>query len=208
MTGDSPMNEPRLSLMDTAELLKSGGVVIMGTDTLPGFHCLCDDVSGLGRIAAAKGRSPDKPLLVLAADLEMARLVTGELSPEQLEYCRRCWPGPFSLVLPAADHLPPELLAGGSTVAVRVPRHQALVDLLRLVGEPLASTSVNLEGEEPARDMDQAAAFARSVDGIIELGPAGGTGTGGAVSSAVVDVTCWPPRVLRSGPETPPNVIS
>ncbi len=198
-----------LSLKDTAAVLRAGGVAILGTDTLPGLHCLCRDAAALRRIAEIKGRSPDKPLLVLAADLDQALGMTGPLDECQEAHCRACWPGPFSLILPAGAGLPRELTAGGGTVAVRVPRVPDLVELLRLVGSPLASTSVNREGEPAAASLEQAEAFAALVDGCWRPGrdrSRGQEGNHAPLSSAVVDLTCRPPRVLREGPEQLPKV--
>ena len=196
------MCESPNSLSDTADVLRAGGVAILGTDTLPGFHCLCRDVAALGRIAALKGRRPDKPLLVLAADMAQVQQVVAGLEPHQEAFCRACWPGPFSLILPAVPALPRELIGTGNTVAVRVPRLPALVKLLQKVGGPLASTSVNREGESPARSLAETGPFQARVDAVWQ----GERSVGPPVSSAVIDATCRPPRVLREGPEQPPKV--
>jgi L-threonylcarbamoyladenylate synthase len=194
------------ALLDTreaAERLGAGGVLLLQTDTLPGFHCRADDPQAAGRIARIKGRSPDKPLLVLAADLHQAGLVLGSLDRRQRGFCRACWPGPFSLILPASAGMPREVTAGSGTVAVRVPEPESLRQLLRLVGFPLVSTSVNREGEPPALDLDAALdGFSDEVDGAwrAEDAPAGP-----GVSSALADLTVWPPRVLRPGPRPLPE---
>ena len=179
-------------------LLKSGGVLLLGTDTLPGFHCRADLPESMARIQALKGRESRKSMLVLAGSAEQAGLVTGALEDRQAAYCRRCWPGPFSLILPAAD---------GETVAVRVPALESLCSLVLAVGFPLVSTSANLSGERPCVDLEDAwAAFAAQVDGAWNPRESFGEGAGAKPSgpSALIDVTTWPPVQLRQGPLNPP----
>lgn len=197
----------RLTPDAAAVALRQGGVVILTTDTLPGFHCRADRPEAVERIARLKSRSPGQPLLVLAADLRQAGQVLGVLSRKQREFCHRCWPGPFSLVLPAAVDLGEAVTAGSGTVAVRVPDLPELRDLLLAVGHPLVSTSVNRAGEPPAATLEAAeAGFAAAVDGSFLCCPPMGRPAAAGVPSALVDVTCWPPRVLRPGPLPLPDV--
>ena len=197
-----------LTFDDAVGLLKSGGVLLMGTDTLPGFHCRADLAAPVARIQALKFREAGKSLLVLAGSPEQAGLATGVLDARQAAYCRLCWPGPFSLILPAGAGLDPAVNAGGATVAVRVPDLPSLRDLVLAVGFPLVSTSANLAGAAPSGDLESArAAFGDRVDGVWAPSAAGSPSGGArsAVPSALIDVTVWPPVVLRPGPvEAPP----
>ena len=190
---------------EAARLLNDGGVLLLTTDTLPGFHARVDRPDAVRRIAALKGRPGAKPLLVLAASPQAAATVTGDVGQRQWDYARRCWPGPFSLVLPAASHLATEVTGGGATVAVRVPRAAGLVRLLKLAGVPLVSTSANRSGEEPALTLAEAETrYGGEVDGVFDPGD-GGNATGPAPrASALIDLGTWPPRVLREGPEPAP----
>jgi L-threonylcarbamoyladenylate synthase len=199
-----------LLAFDTAAgLLKSGGVLLLATDTLPGFHCRADLPDPVARILALKGRRAETPLLVLAGSAEQAALVTGPLDDRQSAYCRRCWPGPFSLILPAGGELSPSVNAGGETVAVRVPGVESLRSLVLSVGFPLVSTSANRSGDSPCTDLEAArAAFEDVVDGVWKprelLSAAADSGRIGP--SALIDVTTWPPVQLRQGPRNSPPV--
>lgn len=189
---------------EAARILAAGGVILADTDTLPGFHCRADRPEAVGRIASLKGRPADKAMLVLAADFPQAGLVLGCLNRNQRDFCRRCWPGPYSLVLPAAAAVPVEVTAGSGTVAVRVPDLPPLVEMLRLAGVPLVSTSCNRTGRDPARDLAAAEAeFGDQVDGSFACAPAQDRQ---GVSSALADVTVWPPRLLRPGPQPLPEM--
>ncbi|HPF71287.1 MAG TPA: L-threonylcarbamoyladenylate synthase [Candidatus Krumholzibacteria bacterium] len=186
-----------------ARLLAADGVLLLPTDTLPGLHARADRPAAVRRVAALKGRPGDKPLVVIAGSIEAALAVAAPLDAQRLDFARRCWPGPFSLVLPAASDLDPVVTGGGATVAVRVPDRPRLAALLALVGGPLVSTSANRSGEPPAVTLDEAAArFGDLVDGIFDPGdPAQAAGA----ASAVVDLTAWPPQVLRPGPRPLPS---
>jgi L-threonylcarbamoyladenylate synthase len=191
---------PRLDTTDAARRLRAGGVLLLATDTLPGLHARADDPAAVARIFAAKGRDEGKPLLVLAGSQAQARGVTGPWSAAQAAACRRCWPGPFSLILPVGPGIAAAVTAGGGTLAVRVPAWEPLRELLLAVGVPVASTSANLAGTAPAADLAAARAlFADAVAGWWDGD--GGRPAGPPRPSALVDLTAEPFRVLREGPE-------
>nr|MBP9948391.1 Sua5/YciO/YrdC/YwlC family protein [Vicinamibacteria bacterium] len=92
------------------------------------------------------------------------------------------WPGPLTLVVPAAAHLPAELLAGANTVAMRVPASEVACALARTAG-PLVSTSANLAAAPPCLTADQALAAFPAAALVIDVGPLDGA------PSTIVDVT-------------------
>ena len=189
---------PQMTTDAAARCLRAGGVMLLGTDTLPGLHARADDARAVARILAAKGRPDGKPLLVLAGSLAQARSVTGPWEADQAAACARCWPGPFSLILPAAAGLAEAVTAGGATLAVRVPALEELRALLLQVGAPLVSTSANLAGTAPATDLAAAlAAVGAATDGWWQSASPGA----GSAPSAVVDLVTRPFHVLRPGPE-------
>jgi L-threonylcarbamoyladenylate synthase len=107
-------------------------------------------------------------------------------------------------VLPAAPDLPPEVLAGGATVAVRLPDHAWLRGLIRALGEPLAATSANLHGgRDPQTAADVAAQLGDALALIADGGP-----TPGPVPSTIVDCTAAEPRLLRAGALTWERIIA
>ncbi len=187
----------RLNLPDAAAALRCGGVLILATDTLPGLHARADRPRAVERIRLIKGRAAGKPLLVLAASLDQARGVLAPLEPWREGICRRCWPGPFTLILPGGSGTAPCVAAPAGTLAVRVPAAEELRALITAAGFPLVSTSVNRTGEEPCLDLACAeAAYGDLVDGSWSPPDAGGVGA----ASCLVDLADKVPRVLREGP--------
>ena len=189
-----------LSATGAREVLAAGEVVLLNTDTLPGLHARLDRPQGLSRLRECKQREAARPFLVLAASCTDALALLAPAANPWFGYLQRCWPGPFTMILPAAPGSPPAVLAPTGTVAVRVPDRPPLRQLLADVG-PLASTSANAPGEAPARTLREALeafpALAAWDDGAEES-------LAGA-PSALVDLTGDQPRLLRDGPEALPT---
>jgi len=166
---------------------------------LPGLHCRADDAAAIAKIVALKGRDAGKSLLVLAGSFDQARSVLGALNLAQEAACRACWPGPFSLILPAGDGIAKSVTSGRRTLALRVPQRAELRELILELGVTLVSTSVNRAGEPPATSMSIALGqFGGLVDGYWSGRDRSGDSP---KASALVDLTCVPFRVLRPGPE-------
>jgi L-threonylcarbamoyladenylate synthase len=171
-------------------VLRRGGIVAMLSDTVYGLHGVAPAAGA--RLTALKGRSDDKPLLVLLADGAAAAAVTGTPPPPALA---ALWPGPLTIVLPVVQPAPTRVAAGAQTLAVRVPADPALRAIIAAVGAPLYSTSANRAGEPPLGDPAALrAAFGGSVDLVVDDGP-----VTAALPSTIVDVTASPPRVVRAG---------
>ncbi len=189
--------------VEAARLLAGGGVVLLPTDTLPGLHCRADAAAAVARLQALKGRDPARPLLLLCADAEQALGLAAPLAAAALAYARRCWPGPFTLVLPRGAAAPEAACGAELTVACRVPASPELRALVLAAGGPLASTSANRTGEPPCPTLEEAAGLlGERVDAVlVDWLPEAATPPG---PSALLDLSVWPPRLLRRGPCPPP----
>ncbi|MEO8360552.1 MAG: L-threonylcarbamoyladenylate synthase [Vicinamibacteria bacterium] len=154
---------------EIATQLLAGALIIYPTDTLYAIGCLAFNPAALERLRAAKGREGDKPLPVIAADLLQARALTSSWPAAAQKLADVFWPGPLTLILPAAPDLPPQLLAGSTGVAVRVPASGPARLLAGLAG-PLVSTSANLAGQAPCTTVEAAVATFPSVDLIFDVG--------------------------------------
>jgi L-threonylcarbamoyladenylate synthase len=199
MTGAGPLPD----LAAAAAALAGGAVVLLPTDTLPGLHARADYPSALARLTTLKGRAGAKPLVVLAGSLAQAAAVAATTDARQEAFLAHCWPGPFSVVLAARPGVADAVTAGTGTVAVRVPALAWLRDLVLAAGGPLASTSANIAGEPPSRDLATAVArFGEHVAWFAGDSAEAATAAGGP--SALVDLTTWPPRLLREGPRPLP----
>ena len=179
---------------DIATRLHEGALVIYPTDTLYAIGCRALDGAAVARLRVAKGREADKPLPVIVADIRQARSLAACWPEEAQRLADAFWPGPLTLVVPAAATLPPELLAGARTIAVRVPASELARALARFVG-PHVSTSANRAGEAPCVTVDLAAAAFPLATLAFDVGRLEGA------PSTIVDATDLEGgvRILREG---------
>ncbi len=135
----------RISLNLAQAILNSGGVVGVPTETVYGLAARASDAKAVKKIFALKGRPADNPLIVHVARLsQIDQLVT--YRPILLKKLEHLWPGPLTVVLPANLKVIPNVVrAGLRTVAVRIPDHALLCQLIKKVG-PLAAPSANRSG--------------------------------------------------------------
>jgi L-threonylcarbamoyladenylate synthase len=196
-----PLERPEIwaeALQQAVDLLRAGSIVAFPTDTVYGIAADPWNEAALAAIYTAKGRPEGKPLALLVAEVDQVGRLTTEISKEARHLMERFWPGALTLVLPASPDLSPSLLAGRSTLGVRMPDHPVALALLRAFGGPLATTSANLSGEP---DLLTAQAVEATLGSRIPLLLDGGNSPGGAPST-VLDLTVRPPRILRPGPLT------
>lgn len=174
------------------DVLRRGGVAAIPTETFYGLAVDPQSERGVRRVLALKRRGAAKPLLVLfGARRQLTSL--GVVGPAPtLERFFAIWPAPLTVVLGLAAPIPAS--RGAFSLGVRMPAHDALRDLLTLVG-PVTGTSLNRSGEPPCSDADEAA---RLLPGELDVLVDGGR-TPGGLPSTLVDATVDPPLVLREG---------
>ncbi len=130
-----------------ADVLRSGGVVGMPTETVYGLAASIQSDDGLERIFQLKGRPADNPLIVHVGSIDQACALTDDSHAEVLRTVASAfWPGPLTCVVPAAAHIPRRVTAGLGTVAVRMPRHPVALALIAELRCPVAAPSANRSG--------------------------------------------------------------
>lgn len=179
---------------EAAAVLRRGGIVVYPTETLYALGARADDAAALLRLARAKLRPEGKPLPLLAGDLAQV-LQVARLEGAARRAAERFWPGPLTLVLPAAPGLDDAVTAGSGTVGIRIPG-SAVARLLALrAGFALVSTSANpAGGPPPARIAELHPDLLGQVDHVLDGGP-----TPGGPPSTVVRIEGSIVHVLREG---------
>ena len=181
-------------LAELAALLRGGGVAAIPTET---FYALATDprnAVGVERILRAKGRlESQKPLLVLFSEPAQLEGLGVTAPAGGLERYLRLWPAPLTVLLRISHPLP--AAAGEARLAVRVPDHEKLRELLSALGNGLTATSANRSGGEPALDPSAAAALLAGEDAMVIDG---GVLPGGPPSTLAAIEGGWP-VVLRKG---------
>ena len=179
--------------------LGAGGLLAYPTETVYGLgsRARAAEVTALARL---KGRRADKPFLLLVADHAMAEAQGLAFNSAATALARAFWPGPLTLVLPGGSGRLPDVLRGPEGgIAVRWTSHPGMARLVRVLGEPLTSTSANLPGSVPAPGAEAIVRdFAAAVAAGTLLVLDGGV-LGNSPSSTVVDCTQPAPRLIREG---------
>lgn len=134
--------------------LQAGGVIGYPTEAVWGLGCDPASALAVKRVLRLKRRSAAKGMILIAADFAQIWRYIGSLSPEQRQQIRRFWPGPVTLLLPAAARLSPLVRGQHSQVAIRLTRHPIVRQLCRHLQHPLISTSANRAGAVPARSAE------------------------------------------------------
>jgi L-threonylcarbamoyladenylate synthase len=176
-------------------LLREGEVVAFPTDTVYGLGANAFERFAVRQIFAVKERPPDKALPVFIYQIDDLNLVARRVPNQAWPLLQALWPGDLTVVLPKNPALPGDVTAGEETVAVRIPNHPVCLELVTLVGRPLAVTSANLSGQPTPTT---AQAVAEQLQGrlplILDGGPSPTT-----QASSIVDLSVSPPRLLRQG---------
>jgi L-threonylcarbamoyladenylate synthase len=187
------------ALEAAARVLRAGGLVAFPTETFYGLGAHALDEAAVARVFQAKGRPPDKPLLVLVDSLAMVDRVAREVPLRARRLMARYWPGPLTLVLPARGDLPPALTAGTGTIGVRLSGHPVARALVRAVGAPVTAPSANPHGKPSPHTAEEVlAGLVTGVDLVLDGGP-----TPGGPPSTVLDVTGTSAVLLRAGAVVP-----
>jgi L-threonylcarbamoyladenylate synthase len=191
---DAVAPEPDI-IARAADLLRRGGLVAFPTETVYGLGANALDPSAVERIYAAKGRPAYNPLIVHVDGPERVRDVALEWSDRADRLARAFWPGPLTMVLPKQRAIPDSVTAGLPSVAVRVPAHPVARALLAAAAIPVAAPSANRSMRlSPTTGAHVAKSLGDAVDLILDAGP-----TPVGIESTVVDLTTEPPRLLRPG---------
>ncbi|HXW06284.1 MAG TPA: L-threonylcarbamoyladenylate synthase [Vicinamibacterales bacterium] len=187
--------EPEPDRIDRAAgVLRAGGVVLFPTDTLYGIAVDPRQEDAVRRLFEVKGRVEAAAIPLVAATVEQAD-AAGVLGPREQTLARAFWPGPLTVVVPARPGLAPAVLAGGRTVAVRVPAHRVARALAASLGFCVTATSANRSGQPPvAHPAELDADLCARADLILDAGA-----TPGIAPSTIVELTQAGPRLVRPG---------
>lgn len=188
-----PINQSQ-ALSLAADTIRSGGVIAFPTDTVYGIGASAIDKDAIEKLYLVKGRSQDKAIPILLADIEELTQITPTPGGIVQVIMDKFWPGALTLILPLLAGLPSNL-SPTQTIGIRIPDFDLTRELLRHTG-PLAATSANLSGQESARNAEQ---VKENLNGEIDLILDGGNSPGG-VDSTVLDCTKAEPLILRTGP--------
>jgi L-threonylcarbamoyladenylate synthase len=152
------------------EILYSGRVVVIPTDTVYGISALALDKKAVERVYKIKKRRPAKPMISLISNISDLGLFNIKLDEKTKKILRKVWPGKVSVILPCSSAKFHYLHRGTKLLAFRLPKNKKLLKLLSKTG-PLVAPSANPEGFPPAKSIKEAKKYFRNkVDLYVDGG--------------------------------------
>ncbi len=165
------------------------------TETVYGIGARVYDEQAVRRIFSIKVRPESNPLIVHVASVEQVDALVASIPKSAKNLIATFWPGPLTIVLPTSSRVPQVVIAGLTTVAVRMPDHPVALTLIRLLGEAIAAPSANRSGRpSPTTVGHVRREVGNDIDMILD-----GQMCRIGLESTVIDMSTDVPCILRSG---------
>lgn len=118
------------NILAAAQRLAQGRLVAFPTETVYGLGADAENPQAIARIYAAKQRPLNHPVIVhLSPDVDPGYWVK-TLPVQAQKLIAQFWPGPLTLILPRADHIPDAVSGGQDSIGLRCPSHPVAQTLL------------------------------------------------------------------------------
>ncbi len=137
------------------KIIKSGGIGVFPTDTLYGVIGSAFSKQAVERIYQAKGRSKQKPFIILISSLNDLKKFGIKINKKQKEYLSDVWPGATSVILPCKLKKFEYLHRGKNSLAFRLPKKKKIIDFVKMVG-PIVAPSANPQNMIPSHTIAEA----------------------------------------------------
>lgn len=184
------------AIKKVVDVLKNGGLVIYPTDTVYGLGCDITNSRALEKIAKIKGIKLEKAnFSFVCSDLSNLSDYVKQIDTSTFKILKRALPGPYTFILPGNNDLPKEFRKK-KTVGIRVPDNNIAREIVKLLGNPIVSTSIHDEDEVIEYSTDPELIFEKwqnKVDLVID------GGYGDNMASTIIDLTGYEPEVIREG---------
>ncbi len=184
------------AIAKVVKVLKDGGLVIYPTDTVYGLGCDITNTKALERIAKIKGVKLDKAnFSFVCHDLSNISDYVRQIDTATFKILKRALPGPYTFILPGNNNLPKEFKKK-TTVGIRVPNNAIALEIVKLLGNPIVSTSIHDDDDVIEYTTDPELIFEKWQN-LVDLVIDGGYGDN--VGSTIIDLSGDEPVVLREG---------
>lgn len=176
-------------------ILQYGGLVIYPTDTVYAIGCDALNVRAVEAICKMKGINPNKSnLSIICYDLSNISEYA-KVDNNIFKVMKKNLPGPFTFILNTTSNLP-KIYKNKKTVGIRIPDNNIIRELVRVLGNPILTTSVKDDDEIIEYTTDPELIYEKyenQVDVVID------GGYGGLDGSTIVDCTMGEPEIIRQG---------
>jgi len=198
----NPENPDIQTIHTAASIIRNGGLVAFPTETVYGLGADALNPEAVKALFKAKKRPLDNPPIVHVGNTQDVYRLVKDVPEAAEKLMKNFWPGPLTLIFKRSEIVPDITVAGLDTIAIRMPRHNVALALIRESGCPIAAPSANLAGKpSPTTAQHVLEDLYGRIDAILDAGP-----TKIGVESTVLDLTVDPPQILRPG-GTPYEVL-
>ena len=184
------------AIAKVVKVLRDGGLVIYPTDTVYGLGCDITNSRALEKIAKIKGIKLEKAnWSFICHDLSNLSDYIRQIDTATFKILKRALPGPYTFILPGNNNLPKEFKKK-TTVGIRVPDNNIILELVRQLGNPIVSTSIRDDDDVIEYTTDPELIFEKwqnLVDVVID------GGYGDNIGSTIIDLSDYEPVVVREG---------
>jgi tRNA threonylcarbamoyl adenosine modification protein (Sua5/YciO/YrdC/YwlC family) len=184
------------AIRKVVDVLKSGGLIIYPTDTVYGLGCDITNTKALEKIAKIKGVKLEKAnFSFICHDLSNLSDYVKQIDTSTFKLLKRALPGAYTFILPGSTNLPKEFKKK-TTVGIRVPDNNIALEIVRMLGNPIVSSSIHDADEVIEYTTDPELIFEKWQN-LVDLVIDGGYGDN--VGSTVIDLSGHEPIVVREG---------
>ena len=184
------------AIAKVVKVLRDGGLVIYPTDTVYGLGCDITNSRALEKIAKIKGIKLEKAnWSFICHDLSNLSDYVRQIDTATFKILKRALPGPYTFILPGNNNLPKEFKKK-TTVGIRVPDNNIILEMVRQLGNPIVSTSIRDDDDVIEYTTDPDLIFEKwqnLVDVVID------GGYGDNIGSTIIDLSDYEPVVVREG---------
>lgn len=190
-----PENPQARLIKQAAQIVSSGGIVALPTDSAYALVCRLDDKTAVDKLRRIRGVDDKHHLTLLVRDLsEVAQYA--RVDNAQYRLLKATMPGPYTVILEATRELPRRLShPSRKTIGLRVPENKITLALLEELGEPLIGTTLQLPGDEHM--LSDPEEVRERLEKQIELIIDGGAGL--LEATTIIDLTGPEPELVRAG---------
>ncbi|ADY50966.1 Sua5/YciO/YrdC/YwlC family protein [Pseudopedobacter saltans DSM 12145] len=190
-------NPNEKQVQQVVDILKKGGIIIYPTDTIYGMGCDITNQKAIEKIAQLKGIKPEKAnFSFVCHDLSHISQYVKPLDNSTFRLLKKALPGAFTFIFEANSNVPKLLASKKKTVGIRVPDNNIAREIVRMLGNPILSTSIRDDDEIIEYSTDPELIYEKYKD-LVDVVVDGGYGNN--VASTVVDCTEGDFEIVRQG---------
>jgi len=192
-----PENPNPKDIRLVVDVLKNGGIIVYPTDTVYGLGCDITNAKAVEKVARYKNVKVEKSnFSFICIDLSQLADFSKPLSNQIFKLLKRYLPGPYTFILNANSNVPKYFKGKKKTVGMRIPDSPIILEIVRVLGNPIMSTSIHDDDEilEYSTDPELIHEKFKEIADLVIDG-----GYGDNIPSTIVDCTEENPKVIRQG---------